>query len=254
MAGQPIRYGIGVAIGSKWIASKGCNNQGSCPTLDLLESLEFMACPTKGDGTDPDCSKSPDVINNSWGGGQGQSWYADVLGTLLAMRIIPVFSEGNSGSSCGTANSPGDSALVIGVGATDENDMLASFSSRGPGVNLPGVDPYQPDVSAPGVQTMSAYNGADDEYAFASGTSMACPHVSGVVALVLGADYTIVPKEMEQLLETTSDTQTLKRPTSGAAECGGTPYNEFPNYLYGFGRVNACSAINKATGEDSCKK
>jgi len=131
------------------------------------------------------------------------------------MDIAPIFSEGNSGSSCGTANSPGDSDLVVGVGATDENDMLASFSSRGPGVTAPGVDPFQPDVSAPGVQTLSAYNGADNEYAFASGTSMASPHVSGVVALVLGADYSLTPKEMEEVLERSADTKTLKRPTSG---------------------------------------
>jgi len=52
--------------------------------------------------------------------------------------IIGTFSQGNSGPKCETAGSPGDYAGVIGVGATDDQDSLADFSSRGPGDNSTG--------------------------------------------------------------------------------------------------------------------
>jgi subtilisin family serine protease len=71
--------GVGVAPSAKWIAAKGCSTS-SCSTFSLTKSAEWVgmmstpppshpaACPTRVDGTNPDCSKVPDVVNNSWGG------------------------------------------------------------------------------------------------------------------------------------------------------------------------------------------
>src|SRR4051812_17636775 len=73
------------------------------------------------------------VVSNSWGGGQGSTFYNSVISSWNSAGITPVFAIGNSGSACGTANSPGDQANLISVGATtNSNNAMASFSSRGP--------------------------------------------------------------------------------------------------------------------------
>ena len=102
------------------------NPFGSCPTFDLTASLQWSGCPTRtcdpdmpDCDPDPNCLLAPDIVSNSWGGGQGSSSFWDVLGVLKEEEIIVTFAMGNSGGTCGTANSPGDSDLVIGVGASD---------------------------------------------------------------------------------------------------------------------------------------
>ena len=126
MAGQPVSVGIGMAPAAEWVAAAGCNPFGSCPTLDLTMALQWSGCPTRTCDPDdpeclsnPDCTRAPDIVGNSWGGGQGSSAFWDVLGVLKEEEIIVTFAMGNSGGTCGTANSPGDSDLVIGVGASD---------------------------------------------------------------------------------------------------------------------------------------
>ncbi|KAJ0390499.1 hypothetical protein P43SY_011022 [Pythium insidiosum] len=136
--------GIGVAPGARWISCKGCRSS-SCPQSDLLACGQFMTCPTNTAGSSPDCSQAPDLVSNSWGGGQGSTSYKRVVDAWRAAGIVPVFAIGNSGPSCRTANSPGDLPNVIGVGATDSSDRVASFSSKGPAVT--GL--LKPDVSAP---------------------------------------------------------------------------------------------------------
>ncbi|ODM87618.1 Bacillopeptidase F [Orchesella cincta] len=99
--------GIGVAPGAKWAACRGCASS-ACWQSDLLACGDFFACPTRADGSSPDCSKAPNVVSNSWGGGRGNTWYNDVIEGWHAAKIIPLFSNGNSGPSCNTANSPAD--------------------------------------------------------------------------------------------------------------------------------------------------
>ena len=89
----------------------------------------------------------PDIVNNSWGGGPGDEFYRDVVEAWRAAGIIPVFSAGNSGPGCDSGGSPGDFNETFSAGATDINDEIADFSSRGPSV----FGKVNPDVSAPGV-------------------------------------------------------------------------------------------------------
>jgi subtilisin family serine protease len=74
------------------------------------------------------------------------------------------------------------SALITGT------DNIASFSSRGP-VIIDGSNRIKPDISAPGTNIRSSYNGSDNDYASLSGTSMATPHIAGChgVAVVWAA-------------------------------------------------------------------
>jgi len=73
-----------------------------------LCSGQFIACPHGPNGGDCDESKTPDVVNNSWGGGGGATYYEDVIDTWIHFGIVPVFANGNSLAFCGTTNYPGN--------------------------------------------------------------------------------------------------------------------------------------------------
>jgi subtilisin family serine protease len=83
-------HGIGVAPGAKWMACRGCATN-SCSQSDLTRCAQFIACPTRPDGTAQDCSKAPHVVVNSWGGGQGNPWYDEFINAWHAAGVIPVF-------------------------------------------------------------------------------------------------------------------------------------------------------------------
>lgn len=146
----------------------------------------------------------------------------------IAAGVIPVIAAGNSGSSAKTVGSPGDVPEVVTIGATDSNDNIAYFSSRGP-VTWDGVDLIKPDVSAPGVNVKSCRHD-NDGYRTMSGTSMATPHVAGLVALMVNAKSDITPEQAKKILEQTAT-------DLGTAGKDNT---------YGAGRVNADKAVNGA--------
>jgi hypothetical protein len=135
---------------------------------------------------------------------------------------------------CGSIYSPGDYANVLAVGATDESDVAAAFSSRGPTRD----GRRKPDVSAPGQRIVSTYP-SGSSYAMLDGTSMAAPHVSGLVALLWSAtpaligDYDATYAILRDSARRLSDTQ-----------CGDAA--GAPNNVYGFGRIDAYAAVARA--------
>jgi len=195
-----------------------------------------MACPHTATGGNPDCSLKPDVVSNSWGGGYGQTWFDAVINAWHAVNIIPVFAQGNSGAACRTSNSPGDSnAGVLAVGATTSTDAIASFSSRGPS----NFNTQKPDISAPGNQIVSAGHVNDTARSTMSGTSMACPHVAGLIALLKSRNKNANYVTIKQILQDTADRNLL----SSNQTCEGVPDTVFPNYTFGYGRINALKAV-----------
>ena len=212
---------IGVAPGAKWIAAKILNASGSGSSSNILRAGQWVLAP----GGDP--AKAPDVVNNSWGGSAGiNDWFRSVVVAWRAAGIVPIFANGNSGPGSGTAGVPGNYPESIAVGATDASDNLASFSSRGPSAY--GV--VKPDLSAPGVSIRSAVPGGGYQGGW-SGTSMAAPHVAGVVALLRSADAGLTVDEIEEILITSADPRT------------DSTYREVPNNGYGYGIVNAYNAV-----------
>src|SRR5882724_11734453 len=99
-----------------------------------------------------------------------------------------VVAAGNGGSACSTVSDPpGIYAESYSVGAlTTGTDTIAGFSSRGP-VTVDGSGRIKTDITAPGTNTRSASNSSDSAYTFASGPSMATPHIAGAMALLWSA-------------------------------------------------------------------
>jgi len=237
IAGQ---NGIGVAPGAQWQACKGCAT-ASCSNADLLACGQWVVCPTLPNGQSPNCALAPHVCSNSWAGGSGDTWYDDVISAWHAAGITPVFANGNAGSNCRTAQSPADSqAGVIAVGATTNANGLAAFSSRGPS----DYNSLKPDISAPGQDIRSAYNTADNSYVTISGTSMACPHVAGVVALLKGINPNLSFIQTEALLYGNADTNLT--PTN--QNCDGVVDSSYPNHSYGYGKTNALRSARALIG------
>ncbi len=235
---------IGMAPGAKWI---GCRNmeQGWGKPSTYSECYEWFIAPYPVGATpaEGDPSKAPDVINNSWGcppeeGCTSADILRAVVESVRAAGIVTVHSAGNSGPSCSTVSDPAAIyAASFSVGATDYLDNIAGFSSRGP-VTADGSNRLKPDISAPGVDIRSSVPGGGYEGGW-SGTSMAGPHVAGLVALLLS----IRPDRAGQVdwIETVIEQNAVPRTTS--QDCGGVPGSQVPNNTYGWGRIDAAKVL-----------
>jgi subtilisin family serine protease len=241
------RGNIGVAPGAEWI---GCvnlaRNLGNPPLY--LDCLQFMLAPYPQDGDpfrDGDPARAAHVLNNSWGCPPIEGCDANALvaaaAALRAAGIFVVASAGNSGPACSSVNDP--IALyddVFTVGAVDRDGDLAIFSSRGP-VAVDGSQRLKPDIAAPGVDVLSAWPGST--YAYAGGTSMAGPHVAGVVALLWSANPDLIGDidRTEQILRETA------RPYEGVISAHGACDDlPLPNNGVGYGLLDAYAAVQQA--------
>lgn len=219
---------VGVAPAARWIAAKGCE-YGWCSYVYLMAAGQWILAPTDASGQNPRPELRPHVVNNSWGGGSGDPFYQGIVDAWVASGIFPTFSNGNGGSYCGTAGSPGDYPNSYSVGAFDYWNSIAYFSSRGPSA----FGDVKPDVSAPGVDVRSTYPGS--QYVWMSGTSMASPHVAGTVALMWSAASALVGdvEETRRYLDATAI-------DVADSSCGGTAVD---NNVWGEGMLDAYAAV-----------
>jgi PKD repeat protein len=230
---------IGMAPGAKWISCKGGDaDSGYLLTNELLQCAQWILAPTDVEGNNPDPSMRPNVVNNSWGGGHGDYWFSGPINAWRAAGIFPAFSNGNAGPACTTAGSPGDNVDSFSSGATDINDAIAGFSSRGPSY-LWGF--LKPNISAPGVNIRSSIPGSGYQGGW-GGTSMASPHTAGAVALVWSA----APDLVGQIDLTGWVLQQSAVHLTTNEGCGGDLPTDVPNNTFGWGRLDALAAVNVA--------
>jgi subtilisin family serine protease len=236
---------VGMAPGARWIGCRNMNVGVGTPAT-YSECYQWFLAPTDLNGQQPDPAKAPHVISNSWGCPPSEGCTdANVLLTVVenvrAAGILTVHSAGNSGPSCHTVNTPAsiyDASFTVGATAAD--DAIASFSSRG-SVSVDGSNRLKPDISAPGVSIRSTTR--NDSYGFSSGTSMAAPHVAGLVALLISAQPALAGQV--DILETIIQASAV--PLTSSENCGGLPGSAAPNNTFGYGRIDALSALQAIT-------
>jgi subtilisin family serine protease len=236
---------IGVAPEARWIAARNMN-QGDGTLQSYIECFEWFIAPTNLNNLLPDPRKAPHVINNSWYCAQSEGCNASNWGLMeQAIQncrfagIVPVVSVGNSGPNCSSfAGPPSFFKGSFSVGATQQNDTIAHFSSRGPDT-FSVQRLIKPDISAPGVGIMSTF--PNNRYGLSSGTSMSGPHVAGIVALMISANPRLAGQvdTIEKIIRQTA------RPMQSDQSCGNASGNNIPNNTYGFGRVNAFQAVKR---------
>ena len=164
---------IGMAPGARWMGCRNMEGGWGTPTT-YSECFQWFVAPTDLNNQNPNPALAPHVINNSWScppseGCTDPQILHTVVENVRAAGIVVVVSAGNSGPSCSTVSTP--AAIYdasFSVGATNGDDAIASFSSRGP-VTVDGSNRLKPDISAPGVNVRSSY--PYNSYTFLSGTT-----------------------------------------------------------------------------------
>jgi hypothetical protein len=218
-----LSYIVGMAPNAQWITCKGCESS-SCSSSSLLACADWILAP--GGST----ANRPKIVNNSWGGGGGDSWYLTKVNAWRAAGIFPAFSSGNPGSTCGLIGSPSDYQESFASGGYDSARNVYTNSGRGPSAY--GHDPYtKPNISGPAVSVISSY--PTNSWASMTGTSMASPHTAGTVALLWSCNPSLVGNidATFQLLQNNTD-------TPPAGNCGVPPDGQ-GNYTFGYGYLNA---------------
>jgi serine protease AprX len=214
---------VGVAPGATWIAAKIFNDSGAATTSGIHAAFQWILDP---DGN-PATADAPDVVNDSWTSGNPgcDLTFQPDLQALRSGGILPVFAAGNGGPSAGTSYSPSNLPEALAVGATDDQDAIADFSSRGPSA-CGGSSQVFPDVVAPGlaIRTTARFG----QYTDASGTSIAAPHVTGALALLLQAFPGTSAVAQESAIE------------SAAVDLG----DPGPDDIYGHGRLDTSAAYD----------
>lgn len=212
---------VGVAPKSTCISAKALNKNGSGTMKSLCEALEYAV------------KIKPDIVSMSLGAPQSFPLIHELIKKLHKLNIPVVCAAGNSGSA--GVNFPAKYKETIAVAAYDINGNIAGFSSKGP----------QVDWAAPGVNIYSTF--LDNGYKKLSGTSMACPFVVGIIALMLAKhrkqeketgknDCKTVDEIKEHLLKYTID----------KGEKGKDNY-------WGYGIIDVKNLIDPETGEPEPK-
>lgn len=239
---------VGVAPESKWMACRSLLDPvlgvGTVPTY--MDCMQWQLAPyPEGEPAAADPAMAPDVISNSWGCLEGCA--PPILkatnDAIYAAGQVQVVSAGNDGNDgvCSTVAFP----LAVyessfSVGASDVGDEMAGFSSLGPVLTDASLR-LKPNVTAPGVDTRSSWN--DGDYNTISGTSMAGPHVAGMVALIMSSEPRLIGRvaDIRLLVERTANPDVGVANT--AATCGGTDATTIPNNIFGYGRIDALAAV-----------
>lgn len=167
------------------------------------------------------------------------TWMNPSVKAMRSAGVLPVFAAGNVNAfQCGSVMESAGYSEAIAVGGANDG-VYYQASGKGPGLDGKTI---KPDFVAPArsiVSICSAADSGNSAYMRLTGTSMATPHVAGALALLLNAGL-----EPEDALKSLKDTakQSFKEPILSKTTCGGTPWNIFPNNIFGWGLPDVCAA------------
>ena len=185
--------GIGIAgvmKNVKILPIKFLSDKGSGETIDAISSIDYAI------------KRGVQVMSNSWGGGEREQALMDAITAAEQAGITFVAAAGNDSADNDRRPSfPANYEVsnVISVGSFAGNGTKSSFSNYG----VKSVH-----VTAPGSAILSTYKGG---YGNLSGTSMAAPHVSGIVGLLLSKEPDLTPAQIrERLIRTSTKTSKLQ--------------------------------------------
>ncbi|KAI7883255.1 subtilisin-like protein [Lichtheimia hyalospora FSU 10163] len=183
VAGVCCSTSYGVAKQANIVSVKTLDNDGNGMLSDLLKGLSWVVSQHRND--------TKTVVNLSLGADFNQV-ANDAIAQAVSLGIHVVVAAGNYGEDA-CKYSPGSAPQAITVGAIDQDDAIAYYSNFGKCV----------DIFAPGTNIVSTWNTGMDASKKLTGTSMAAPHVSGALALML-AKKAYTPAEMQQYLKNVS--------------------------------------------------
>lgn len=189
---------------------------------DIADAI-YWAAGGSVDGV-PGNSNPAKVINLSLGGaGACAGFLQDAIDGARALGAIVVVAAGNNDADAALF-SPANCDGVITVAATSRDGKRAYYSNYGSTVEIaaPGGDAYEDSMILSTINLGATTPGAQG-YAYYQGTSMAAPHVAGVISLLLSLDATLTEAEVLQLVEETATpfpADTGTNPCSTAANCG----------------------------------
>jgi serine protease AprX len=199
----------GVAYECDFVVAKVLRGGGGGLMSDVIAGLEYCV------------EQKVRVINLSLGGGganDGTDALSVACDNAVGLNIVVCVAAGNAGPAASTVGSPGCARQVITIGATDKQDMIASYSSRGPTSD----GRVKPDICFPGSSITAARakntamgNPLNDFYTTASGTSMATPHAAGTCALLLQKAPSLTPAEIKALFMAHAKNLNLDENTQG---------------------------------------
>lgn len=216
----------GVAPDASWISAAVIDIAGA----SIVQAFEWAADP---DGDPNTVADLPDVINHSWGVqeiGCADPFF-ELIDNIEALGVVNIFAAGNEGSIGGTIRNPAvralDSIDCFAVGNIEHAAspvVIAPSSSRGPST-CDGIS-RKPNVAAPGTLIRSLSN-VTGSYLSATGTSMAAPHVSGLVALMREKNPNATVREIKTAILNSA-----------------TPLGARPNNDVGWGIIDCVNALN----------
>ena len=223
MVGHTTTDTLGVAPAAKWMSAAVIDIAG----VSIVDAFEWAADP---DGDPNTIGDMPDVINHSWGikSVPCQNLFYDLIDNIEALGVVNVFSAGNEGSAVSSIRNPADRDLdsldCFAVGNINSStSIIDPTSSRGPSTCN---GHFKPNVVAPGVAITSSIPGG--LYGVISGTSMAAPHVSGLVALLRQKNPNATVDEIKKAILTSTD------------HLG----HALPDNNYGWGLIDCMAALN----------
>jgi serine protease AprX len=231
LGGQKDSSLIGAAFGSDFILSKteDIRSETHIEEDNYAAALEWM----EGYGVDVTSSSlgysifDPSTFSYTYSDMDGKTTIITRATELSYRRgVVTITSAGNEGnSSWFYITAPADGIYTLGVGAVNNDNEVASFSSRGPSFD----GRIKPDVVAQGVNVYGALAGSFNGYGTANGTSVSAPIASGVAALLLSAHPYLLNSQVRNIFFETADNSKTPDNERGYGLLSALDAIQFPN-------------------------